>query len=510
MKPHRIPASVIAAAALALSAVLPALADVPGSPWVARDVGSPTPPGSTDVDAAGIWTLRGSGMDIWGDADQFHYVSQRLRGDGSISARFLSMEGGDATWVKTGLMIRDDDTPGSPHLLYAMSSGPGLIAQARFQQDTPMGDFGLVGLKTGKDPNLFMRLQRAGQEISGFYSRDGVVWFQAGFGPIVLPGLKEEAQFGLALTSHKDGSLATVRFDQVGAQPGALLPYGLSACGGDRSVLLQWRPVRDAVGYVVYRGTKDATRDQLVKLTAVPLAGTSFADSSGDLVNGTPVQYAVASVFRAADGTVAEGPPAALFGTPIAVPQGLIGCSINEGPAPGLAVFDAVTGEITVRGSGNDIWISGDQCYFLHVPVEGDVQVTVRFLSKHSGAQNGKPAGLMIRETLDPGARNVFIGPLSTVGLFRQWRLNVNDWTFGAPSILDAAYKAPSVLRLTRRGDTIFPEFSTDDGKTFQKARAITFPSPLARTLYVGVAVSSGTRTSASSIRFRDLEIRKP
>jgi regulation of enolase protein 1 (concanavalin A-like superfamily) len=509
MNPRSVLTSIVAAAALALAVAPPSRADVPASPWVVRDVGLPTPPGATDVDAAGVWTLQGSGMDIWDDYDQFQFASQPVRGDGSITARFLSVQGGDGEWTKAGLMVRDNDTPGAAHLLYAMTRVVGPFAQARFGQDSTCRAFGGAGLKYGLDANLIMRLQRSGQEFAGYYSRDGVLWHQAGFGPVAVPEIREEALWGLALTSHRDGSLATARFDQVSVQAGAALPYGIQTCGTDRAVLIQWRPLRGAVGYHVYRGAKDATRDQLARQTPELLTATSFVDSGSDLVNGTPVQYAVTAVFQGEDGNRVEGPPAAVFGTPVAVPEGMMGCSINEGPAPGSADFDPATGVITVRGSGFDIWNAQDQGYFLSVPVEGDVQVTVRLLSKHTSSDPGKPAGLMIREALEPGARNFLFGPLSTAGLFRQWRLNTNDWTEGAVSISEVAYKMPSVLRLTRQGDTITPEFSVDDGKTFQRARAITFPAPLARTLYVGVAVSSGRRTGAGRIQFRDLVIHR-
>jgi regulation of enolase protein 1 (concanavalin A-like superfamily) len=501
----------LAVAALALASGLPARAAPPDAPWVTRDIGLPSPPGSTDVDANGVWSLQGGGSDIYGDTDQFHFAYQPLKGDASISARFLSRAGGDGEWMKAGLMVRENDTPGSPNLNYCATSGHGFYTSVRPSQDAGTGDYPFVGPTdtTTGSRELFMRLQRVGQEIAGFYSRDGSLWTQAGFGPVPLPSLKEEALFGLAATSHRDGTLTTAKFDQVSIQPGVVSVYGLQACGSDHAVLLQWRPLKNALAYNIYRGPKDATRAQFAKINADAVAGTSFTDNSSDLVNGTPLLYAVAPIFKGADGNPVEGPVVTVAGTPVAVPSGLIGCGINEGDQPGSAAYDPATGEITLRASDWDIWNNGDQGYFLHQPVEGDFQATVRVLTKNVGAGGGAPSGLIIRESLDAGAREMMICHIATSGLIRQWRATSDGPTIGWQSLLEGAFKPPLVLRLTRRGNTITPEYSTDDGKTFRVAPAITFSPPLGRTLYVGMMIASHSRTKASTMRFRDFVVQK-
>jgi hypothetical protein len=496
-----------ALALLALALTRPGWADAPPGPWVARDVGQPGAPGSTSVDASGVWTLQGSGLDIWDDYDQFQLASQSMKGDGSISARILTATGGDSTWRKAGLMVRDDDTPGAANLFYGMTPAVGLYTQARFESDLPSRSMPGVGPTNSQIPNLALRLQRVGQEFAGFYSRDGALWFQAGFGPVALPRLKDEALWGLALTAHQDGHLATARFDQVSLQPGVTSPYGILTAGSDRTVQLQWRRLPNAVGYYVYRGAKGATRDQLTRLTAQPLTTPSYTDTGGDLTNGTPMLYAVSAVFQAADGTQTESQAVARFGTPIDVGQGLVGYSLNEGPAPGSASRDPATGVITLHGSGFDIWNAQDQGFFLLKPVDGDTQISVRMLTRHSNADGGKPAGLIIRESLEPGARSVLVGTWTQTGIGRQWRLNTDDWTDWSQSISDPAFHPPILLRLTRQGDTITPAYSVDDGKTFVTGRAISFPTPLPRTVYVGVAAASGRRASAGQIQFRDLVI---
>jgi hypothetical protein len=63
---------------------------------------------------------------------------------------------------------------------------------------------------------------------------------------------------------------------------------------------------------------------------------------------------------------------------------------------------------------------------------------------------------------------------------------------------------------LTRRGNTIAVTFSTDGGTTFRTAsRGIDFPSPLPRTLYVGLAITAADRRRSTQAAFAGLEIQK-
>ena len=73
--------------------------------WVAQGVGSPGSGGSAAM-SNGTWTVSGGGADIWGTADQFHFVSQSFVGDGAVVAKSNSLAGG-AACAKAGVMIRD-------------------------------------------------------------------------------------------------------------------------------------------------------------------------------------------------------------------------------------------------------------------------------------------------------------------------------------------------------------------------------------------------------------------
>jgi WD40 repeat protein len=301
-------------------------------------------------------------------------------------------------------------------------------------------------------------------------------------------------------------------------------PLRVVAGGSDRTVRLQWRPVTSALAYNVYRRSVESPELRLessndpsshpqlstgfVKLNAQPVKDASFTDQSSNLVNGRPQTYGVAAVFKGADGKAVEGPPVTLQAIPVQSPPGLIGYSINEGIHSGSVVFDGATRVITVRGSGADIWDTADEFYFLSQPTEGNIQITVRALTRPTATHVWAKAGLMIRESLDPGARDAYLVTTPANGLSFQWRSTANEDCETQEVISHAALKMPITLRLTRQGDIITAEYSKDGGKSFQQGGdPLSFAPPLPKTLYVGLAITSHAGSKISEAKFQDLQI---
>jgi hypothetical protein len=117
----------------------------------------------------------------------------------------------------------------------------------------------------------------------------------------------------------------------------------------------------------------------------------------------------------------------------------------------------------------------------------------------------------MIRESLDPGARHLTLWVTKSRGLVVQWRPTGDG--FPAPevtAVTNAALRLPITLRLTRRGNTVTPEYSIDDGTTFQPAgRPITFDPPLASMLHIGLAITAANRSAINQARFSLPEVKK-
>src|SRR5207253_2019593 len=149
---------------------------------------------------------------------------------------------------------------------------------------------------------------------------------------------------------------------------------------------------------------------------------TVYTDNSPDLVNGTSQTYAVAAVLPGTGGLPGEGPRVAITAAPVAAPAGYLGCSINEGTRVGSANFDPATSTITLSGSGVLTFDNADGCYFLNQPMTGNIQTTVMALTGPTKPSDWAVAGLMIRESLEPGSRYVAVWTLASRRLFAEWR----------------------------------------------------------------------------------------
>ena len=105
------------------------LAGAPSSQWLTEDVGAVGATGSFGL-TNGVFTIQGSGADIWYSADAFRYVFQALTGDCSITARVVNMQD-TAGWAKAGVMIRETLDPASQYVINFMSPVNGTALQQR-------------------------------------------------------------------------------------------------------------------------------------------------------------------------------------------------------------------------------------------------------------------------------------------------------------------------------------------------------------------------------------------
>ena len=179
------------------------------SPWQAQDVGSVGMAGSASA-SGGTFTVRGAGADIWGTADAFQFVWQRLSGDSDVIARVASIENVHA-WVKAGVMIRETLTAGSPHALMLVSPGKGLA----FQRRVAAGGLSTHTSGGAGTAPAWVKLERRGATISAFVSSNGTTWTPVGSDSFTMGA---SVYVGLAVSSHDAARAATATFDQVTAR----------------------------------------------------------------------------------------------------------------------------------------------------------------------------------------------------------------------------------------------------------------------------------------------------
>ena len=125
-------------------------------------------------DPPGQYTISANSVDVWGTADNFRFVYKTLNGDGSISAKVISMTDTTSTWAKAGVMIRESLSADSSYAFMfptpdgrrAFQDRPGTAASAISAHSAT----GQVTLP------FWVKVERKGSQFTAYYSTDGKNW----------------------------------------------------------------------------------------------------------------------------------------------------------------------------------------------------------------------------------------------------------------------------------------------------------------------------------------------
>ncbi len=172
--------------------------------WSYTDIGNVASAGMSKAHD-GVFTLTGSGTDIWAASDGFHFAYCPLEGDTEVVARITDIEADD-NWAKVGLMIRTDLTASSPHVFICTTPGEGANQFVR----RVAGATTTCSTVTPSQP--WLKLVKKGKWIATYCSADGEDWTKVGMNV----ELRDEtfAYVGLAICSHGSGT-ATATVDNV-------------------------------------------------------------------------------------------------------------------------------------------------------------------------------------------------------------------------------------------------------------------------------------------------------
>jgi hypothetical protein len=177
------------------------------SGWGGGDIGNVAAGGESCYSStAAEFTVRGSGADIWGKADEFQFAHTQLTGDGTITVHVASLTNIDA-WTKSGVMMRDTLSAGSKHAAMYVSPAMGLA----FQRRLATGGLTTHTGASGAAPQ-WLRLNRTGNVFTAYSSTDGIAWATVGSETIVM---NPTISVGMPVTSHADGSVAAAVVDHV-------------------------------------------------------------------------------------------------------------------------------------------------------------------------------------------------------------------------------------------------------------------------------------------------------
>jgi endonuclease/exonuclease/phosphatase family metal-dependent hydrolase len=206
--------------------------------WSSKDVGAVRATGSATW-VNNIFTVAGSGADVWGAADEFRFVYKTLTGDGSIVSQVDAID--DVTsWVKAGVMMRETLSAGSRHAFMLTSAGKGLA----FQRRTSTGGSSTHTSGGSGSTPYYVKLTRSGNTFTAYKSVDGASWTKIASQSITMAST---IYVGLAVSSHVDGVLANAIFDKTAVTPVATVadpappsPPPAPTTAGTRIRVLHW------------------------------------------------------------------------------------------------------------------------------------------------------------------------------------------------------------------------------------------------------------------------------
>jgi len=178
------------------------------SPWSSVDVGPVGHAGCADYDVD-TWNVTGSGLDIWGVEDSFHFLYHPWKGDGEMVAKITSLDETDF-WAKTGVMFRENLDAGSKHSMVMINASTERVSHVA--RAATNGASGARDSIFDITLPYWIKIQRVGNNFRGYHSSNGTSWQYIYSWNVVMP---QDIFVGLAVTSHNNDKLCHASFENV-------------------------------------------------------------------------------------------------------------------------------------------------------------------------------------------------------------------------------------------------------------------------------------------------------
>ncbi|KAL3801538.1 hypothetical protein HJC23_000976 [Cyclotella cryptica] len=168
------------------------------------DIGNPSPPGGSIEVSPGSWSINGSGYDIWGGSDSFHFYNFERTSDVTVTA-FVESWITSHSWAKGGVMIRESLAANSAHAMLVSTGASGVSHQWR--QSTGGSSRDVTTYPGTK--KVWLRMVKEGSKITSYMKLDYERDFEQ-FYVQDIPFTSSSFFVGIAVTSHLQGSLANL------------------------------------------------------------------------------------------------------------------------------------------------------------------------------------------------------------------------------------------------------------------------------------------------------------
>eukprot|EP00956_Cyclotella_meneghiniana_P037511 scaffold139880_cov98-Cyclotella_meneghiniana.AAC.1 len=149
----------------------PSISAAPSAYITSQDIGNVGKAGSATKSGDGQVTVRGSGYDIWGSNDAFHFVKRPASGDLSIEMLVEDFASPGHDWAKGGIMIRDTLNTNSMHYSMLLTKSGNVLAN----QWRPCTNCGSQHNSSPdvRDRKLWLRITKIDNVFQAYFRREG-------------------------------------------------------------------------------------------------------------------------------------------------------------------------------------------------------------------------------------------------------------------------------------------------------------------------------------------------
>ena len=486
--------------------------------WSNIDLGNSSVLGGSASYNAGVFTISGSGGDLWGGQDDAHFVYQPVNGDFELIAQVDAYAGDTSyTYAKAALMFKEDDGSGIPS-----ASTPGIYQSLNHSSEDYWYQRGAFSIESYSFATLnttggsaLLRLTRTGNTFRSYHwDSAGQTWVQHGGDRTVA--LATAGFVGLAATSGTGNGILSVDFS------------GVSLSGGAPPVVDTSAPVitnvavtpAGASATISWTTDEPATSDVAFGLTAShgSIASTAGLTTNHQVVltglnENTLYHFQVTSEDAATNAASGNDTVFDAGITPsTALPAGWFGIDLLPNNV-GNSYYDG--GQFVISGLGGDYWGNGDGGQLVYQQVSGDfdLQATVVSYAGDVSATYCK-AVLLFKQQLGAATQ-----PTSgAAGVFQSINYGAEDYWYQRDSDGGSitSYSSSSLntfgggvrVRLTRTGNT-FRSYRWDNGS--QSWMQIGSDRTVALNVagFVGMGVTS-TTGSLLEVTFGDVVLSTP
>lgn len=162
-------------------------------------------------------------------------------------------------------------------------------------------------------------------------------------------------------------------------------------------------------------------------------------------------------------------------------------------------------GTCTIRASGADIWKTADEFHFAYKEVASGACSIIAKVESLDNTHKDAKAGIMIRDSLDPGSTNVllFITPTYENGVRYQYRNIVNGTSIRDAADTDPNISPPRFFKLERTAGGLLRSYHSLDGTQWRQFALKTIPMTMP--IYIGLAVTSHDTSKVCEARFSNV-----